>query len=81
MSISFLGRNNEISNYLSGDASVKREKLKFFYCDILNDINTKDSDNNFVAQGLYHNYNGDTKTTFAMHPFQVRYLYKKNILQ
>ena len=72
MSISALEKNDKISNFLWGDTYIKRQKLKFFFKDILNDIDTKNDKNNFVANGLYNNYDGKTKTTFALHPFTER---------
>jgi hypothetical protein len=70
MFIGGMDKNNKMSNYLIGDEFSKKQKLKFFYNDILNDIDIKKDD--FVAKGFYNDYSGKTKTTFSLHPFLAR---------
>jgi hypothetical protein len=70
MFIGTLEKKYIMSNFLWGDEFLKRQKLKFFYWDILNDINLKIDD--FVAKGFYNDYFGKTKTTFALHPFLAK---------
>lgn len=67
-----LGFSKEVENFnfIFGNIETKKQKLIFFFREVLNEITIEK--NNFNSEGYYYNYNGKTKTTFALNPFHVR---------